>query len=146
MSDEKVADNYMCANALEHFKQRFLDPLKERAKKNHDYIFNGGYDKQCKEKGVEPDPKQVEKMKLGYDKLSFELGECKKMYDASFLMVQRHEHVINELARIRLGLTENIFWKGEMPAQLMKEQQDMMVSYLRDINKILATCKLEENE
>ena len=147
MSDEKtVSDNYTCANALEHFKQKFLDPLEKRTTQNHDFIFGGGYDKQCKEKGVEPDPKQVEKMKLGYDKLSFELGECKKVYKASFELVQKHEHVINELARIRKGLTDNIFWKGEMPSQLMDEQKDMMVSYLRDMNKILATCKLKEDE
>jgi len=145
MSDEKaVADNYTCANALEHFKQKYLDPLKERAEKNHDFIFGGGYDKQCKTKNVDPDPEVCKRMKKSYDELSFTYGECKKVYDASFLMVQRHEHVINELAKIRLGLTENIFYKGDMPAQLMDEQQAMMVGYLRDMNKILATCKLEK--
>ena len=143
MPDEKVADNYTCANALEHFKQKFLDPLKERAEKNHDFIFNGGYEKQCKEKNVDPDPKVEARMKKSYDELSFTYNECKKVYDASFLLVQRHEHVINELARIRKGLTDNIFWKGEMPSQLMDEQQQMMVGYLRDMNKILATCKLD---
>lgn len=144
MEDKKVADNYDCANALERFKQKLLDPLKVRADKNHDFIFKGGYEKQCKEKGVDPDEKVLTNMKKGYDNLSFQLGEYKAVYDASFKMVQRHEHVINVLAKIHVGLRENIIWKGEMPSQLMKEQQEMMLSYYRDITKILAPCKLDE--
>ena len=146
MEEKKaVADNYECANKLEHFKQKFLDPLKERLDKNHDFIFKGGYEKQCKEKKVDPDPKQIERMKKAYDEKVAILNPCKMMYNAVIKMVMKHEAVVNELVKIHVGIRDNIFWKGEMPPKLMPEQQQMMEEYYRALSKIVATCKLDES-
>ena len=147
MEDNKpVADNYECANALEHYKQKFLAPLGERVKKNYEFIFEGGYDKQCKDAGVDPDPKKVESMKKGYDEIFFQYNEGKLLYTAAFKLTQRHEAVIDELARIYKGIQENIVFQGEIPPQLMKEQCDMLKGYYRSMAKILATIKIDSDE
>ena len=134
---ENKADNWKCADILEQYKQRYFDPLEKRVKQNYAYIFEGGYEKKCKESGVDPDPKVVEKMKKSYDTLFFEYSEGKKLHEACFNLVQRHEAMVDELARIHVVIRDNVLWEGEIPSQLMGEQCDMLKGYFESIKQML---------
>ena len=79
---------------------------KERMDKNHDFIFKGGYEKQCKEKKVDPDPKQIERMKKAYDDNIAVLNPCKVMYNTVLKMVMKHEAIVNELVKSILCLIQ----------------------------------------
>ena len=141
---EAVADNMTCAEALERYKQRFLVPLGERVKKSFAFIFEKGYDKQCKEGGTDPDPEVLARMTKSYDVIFFQYNEGKKMYTSAYNMVNWHEAVIDELASIYVGMRDNILWEGEVLDTLMEEQRVMLKSYFESIKKILEPIKLEE--
>ena len=147
---QKIADNWHCANALEHFKQKVIDPHRENIKKGEEYI-NGGYEKICKEKNKVVDTisekfisDHLTKAKKRLKEQQLLLTGYETIYVACYTLIQRHEGTINELSSIYVELKENLLWKGEMPSQLMGEQVKIMNNCFESIEKILEPCKLYE--
>jgi len=142
-SQSKQFDNWDCANALERFKQRLIDPLKVRVSQGHDYIINNTYEKECKTNGITPDPKRIEKTKNAHDTNVGLLREYDLLYEAVTILIKRHEHIADEIAGIYIGIKENIIYKDEFPKQLMSEEQLLMQGYWESIIKLVEGLKIE---
>lgn len=138
------ADNYECIMAIDHFMQGYFNQLQERVKKNYDFIFKGGYEKKCEKEGVKPDEKVIAKMKKSYDELFFHYDHSKKLLEACDTLAKRHEGIIDTLAKIYVGLRDNILYEGHVPGELMEEQREFLLGYFNDIKKILEPLKPDE--
>ena len=134
--ENKVADNWECANALERFKQFKIDILEKRNERGKDYL------KTVKFKNLIPVKKL--KVKDQVKELEDELVEMKKFYDAVYAMVKRHESVVDELARIYVGIGDSILSEGKFPKELFSDQAKIMDEYYESLQEILKPCKLEE--
>lgn len=137
-----IADNWECATALEVFKQKIVDPLQERMDKNHVYLFEGGYEKQCQKNKVKPDNEYLDRLKVIYDENIVLLRSYIDVYVAAYVLTARHEATINELSRVYVGLRDKVLWKAKMPSKLLPEQQEFMDDYFESIQKILEPCGL----
>ena len=140
-----IADNYNCSNCLEHFKQAVIDTLKESIKKGEDYI-SGGYEKICTERGKTPDLKHLEDAKKKLDEKKLLLQEYETLYNAVYIVIRRHESIINELSRIHIGIKEKVLWEGKVPRDMMPTQAEILTEYFESIKKILEPCKLYNKE
>ena len=143
---QTIADNYECATALDRYDKLFLDPLQVRMDNAHKMLFEGGYRKECEKKKIKPDPEVEKKMQQFYDENGPRLHEMKNFYNAVRVLINRHEGVINELARVYVGIRDKVMWKGEIPAQLMREQQAFLKEYFESIQKILEPCGLDQKD
>lgn len=132
----KVADNWSCANALERFKQFKIDTLEKKIKNGKEYISSGKF------KALITVKKKKAENKLAI--MEEDIVEMKKIYDAVYILIRRHEHVINELARIYVGMKDSILSKEKFPKELLDEQVKMMDEYYKCLKEILKPCKLEE--
>lgn len=139
-----VADNWECADSLEKFKQKIIDPLQGRMDKNHIFLFQGGYEKQCEKNKVKPDYEYVDKLKKLYEENVALLSAYVDVYLATLTLIARHEATINELARVYVGFRDKVLWKDKIPSNLMPEQQEFIDEYFESIQKILEPCKLDE--
>ena len=138
----KVADNWECANSLEKFKQKIIDPLQGRMNKNHIFLFEGGYEKQCEKNKVKPDYEYIDKLKKLYEENVALLSSYIDIYLATLTLIDRHEATMNELTRVYVNFRDKVLWKDKMPSQLMPEQQEFIDGYFESIQKILEPCNL----
>jgi hypothetical protein len=130
--------------ALEHFKKKLIDPLQKRMDLNHDFIFGGGYEKQCKEKNVDPLKSKIESMKKAYDKETFVLNESKKVYKAVLSSIEGHRATISPLLEVYVNMRDKIVSEGVFPTILMEEQAEMMTSYYEEIEKLVKKQEFEK--
>ena len=123
--------------AVTRYKKKFLDSLQKRMDLNHEYILEGGYEKECKEKNVDPDQKVISKMKIAYDKNSFTLKEGRDFYKADLVLLQAREATISTMIKVYASMRDNIVSDDTFPSQLMEEQVDMMNENFKSLKNIV---------
>jgi len=128
IKDLKVADNYECARALDRFHRNVLKPLSDRVAKGFDYITGDG---------VALPEKEKKKHQDRFDALKLQLTELENFYNATKTLIMRHENMVNEMAKVYVGIRENILWGEKFPAELMTEQVKFMEEYYQILVKLL---------
>jgi len=133
LKDLKVADNYECARALDRFHRNVIKPLTDRVDKGWDYITKDGPALSDKEKKKHQDR---------YDALKLQLEELENLYNTTRTLIMRHENMVNEMAKIYVGIREKILWEEKFPAELMTEQIKLMDEYYQILVKFLFKLEL----
>lgn len=131
--DLKVADNYEAARAMDRFHRNVIMPLAERITKGWEFIIGEGAGKTDEVR---------QKTQIRFDVLKLQLDEVQNIYDTTKTLVQRHENLVNDLAKIYVGIRENILWKDKFPAELMEEQVKMMEEYYQILDNYLKNLDL----
>jgi len=133
IKDLKVVDNYEAARALDRFHRTVVKPLTDRVDKGWDYIIKDS-----------PSLPEAEKKKQQsrYDALKLQLDEMENFYNATKTLIMRHENMVNEIARIKVGIRENLLWEGLFPKELMDEQVKFMNEYYQILVTLLKDIDL----
>ena len=133
IKDLKVADNYEAARALDRFHRNVVKPLSQRVAKGWDYIIGDGL--------VLPEAEK-KKHQDRFDALKLQLEEVENFYNAVKTLIHRHENMVNEIARIKVGIRERILWEGLFPKDLFEDQQKLKDEYYQILVKLLQHLEL----
>jgi len=128
IKDLKVADNYECARALDQFHRSVLKPLSDRVAKGNDYLIGDGQ--------VLPE-KELKKHQDRHDVLKLQMEALEDFYNTTKTLIMRHENMVNEMAKIYVGIREQILHKEKFPKELMTEQVKLMDEYYQILVKFL---------
>lgn len=129
----KVVDNYSAAKALDRLKKLFIDPLQERVTKGMDHVTT---------KDPHPDKEKQKQIEVRLEALRVQLSVMQGIYEDFRVLIHRHEHLTNEVARHYYNMRENIVWKGKIPPELMSEQVEMLSDYYNALGGLLKEIEL----
>jgi len=133
IKDLTVADNYEAARALDRYHRNVVKPLSDRVAKGWNYIIGDGL--------VLPETEK-KKHQDRYDALKLQLEEVENFYNAVKTLIHRHENMVNEVAKIYVGIRERILWEGSFPKDLFDDQQKLMDEYYQILVKLLQHLEL----
>ena len=133
INDLKVADNYEAARALDQFQRNVMKPLSDRLAKGWDFLIKDGPSLSQKEKKKHQDR---------FDALKIQQAQLENFYNTTKTLIMRHENMVTELAKIKVGIRENLLWQGLFPKELMVEQMTMMDEYYQMLVTLLKDLDL----
>ena len=135
----RVADNWKAAEALEKFKQSYVDPFYNRVQELWKYVSTDKYEEECKLAGKEPDPAEKKRHEANYDSVKYKFDRLDEIYKALYIMVQRHENLVTKLSEYEAAAREYLMPDGQVPKDLSMMQRKLleeMFGFLWDYLKI----------
>lgn len=123
MTDKKV-NNWKAAEELQRFKNRYLDPIKEKLEKA-DEVFK---DPEYKWKKGEKERAKAKKARIDTENIDFH-----RLYSAVMELIQCHERQTDLLTEIYSQWYHNISTDGIQPAEMMAMQAAMLQEFFQRI-------------
>ncbi len=127
--DLMVVDNYQCAKALDRFHKNVFTPLNKRIKKNEEHII-----------GLSPENKT--KMQPQIDALHIQRDKLEEFEVSVMVLIKRHENLTTHLSKYFYQMREKVVWEGEVPKELMTEQQEILQNMYDFLEKSLKELDL----
>lgn len=109
----KVVDNYQCARALDRFHQGVVKPLQERIQKNEEHIKTLSKENSAK-------------MQPSLDALKIQMDKLEEFEVTVMVLIQRHEKLVNVLAKHFYAMREKVVFEGKVPPDLFEEQVEIL--------------------
>lgn len=144
-SQSQHVDNWNCARQIDIFFARVLDPLTRKVEETRKYV-NEGYEKQCKEKGIPPDPKRLNQLTNVLRQRVKELQETREFYDATKILIRRHEALTTSVYDFQKNFEEKVLYQDQVPAELLSGQRQMIMDYFLKFKEMTDACDSPETD
>ena len=136
--EKSMVNDWACAQQLEIFKQRYLDPMEERYAKAK-AVFNDP-------KHRWESPEQKEKAKAKYDEMDGYLNLYRALYGATMDLIHQHEALIDTLANSYASWFNVVSNKGKQMPQMMEGQVDELQKIFTNFYEVLKPLNLPIKE
>jgi len=128
-------NDYAFANKLQVFKQKILDPQKEKVAKAEAIMHDDTY------KWESEDKKKAGQAQ--YDAYKAWLAVYQTHYDEGMKLCAQHERLVNNLAKLYAKWYSDISNEGRQEVELMSIQADWINEIFTEIYKELQPLKLD---
>ena len=128
-------NDYAFANKLQVFKQKILDPQKEKVAKPEAIMHDDTY------KWESEDKKKAGQAQ--YDAYKAWLAVYQTHYDEGMKLCAQHERLVNNLAKLYAKWYSDISNEGRQEVELMSIQADWINEIFTEIYKELQPLKLD---
>ena len=132
-----MVNDWVCAQQLEIFKQRYLDPMNARYEKAQKVLDDKGYRWESQE--------QRKKALDKFDEMEGMLDLHKALYGAMTDLIHQHEALINTLANGYVSWWNMVSNKGRQMPQMMDMQVTEMERIFQTFYDALEPLKLPIN-
>ena len=129
-----MVNDWACAQQLEIFKQRYLDPMEERYAKAQK-IFS---DKEHRWESIE----QKQKAKDKFDEMEGYLNLYRALYGATMDLIHQHEALINTMANNYSSWYNIVSNGGKQMPQMMGRQVEELQKIFTNFYEVLKPLNL----